>query len=130
MILLFYQINQGNIRIPALLCAAGGFFLYRATIGRIITRVLAFMAFFIETFVRYLIFLIGMPFRLLFRFFKRVAVRLWSQYRARREKRERQKQTRLAWRALANNACNMLPTTGKDVKSKEDSRGKREKKTV
>ena len=131
MILLFYQINRGNVRFPALLCAAGGFFLYRATLGRLVLRALSLIAFLIQTIMRYLIFFLGMPFRMLVKAIKHTVCRAWNHYRARRWARARKQQTRLFWEALAKDACGLIPTRDGDVKQqKEVFRERRSKKAV
>ena len=116
MILLFYQINRGNIRIPAFLCATVGFMLYRATLGKPMTFGLAYLAFGIETVFRYLFFFVGMPFRLLGRCVRKTAVRFYQRHRDARQHRARLRYTRRAWSALAKNQNGLLPTQNKEVK--------------
>ncbi len=116
MILLFYQINRGNIRIPAFICAFGGFCLYRVTIGKAISPILAYLAFGIETFFRYLFFLIGLPVRLPIRFLCKMILRFYHRSRNAGLHRARVRQTRRFWIALAKNGSGLLPTESKEVK--------------
>ena len=63
LVILFYEVNSGRFRAPALLCAGAGFLFYRGTIGRAVMLFSEVIAFVIETGVRYLVFFTFYPIR-------------------------------------------------------------------
>ncbi len=92
-ILLFYEWNRGNIRIPALICAAVGFFCYRCTLGRVIVRISDLIAFAIGILLQYTFFFLTFPMRLLFHTLKRGSSALAVCIRSRLEARARRRMT-------------------------------------
>ena len=71
--ILFYEANDGVIRLPVLLVFAGAFLLYRLTLCRLIMAASEFAAFLVETSVRYFWFFLSYPFRFLGRLLARLA---------------------------------------------------------
>lgn len=65
MILLFYQTNNGNIRIPAFFLAGAGFLIYRGTLGRTVMLFSEVISFCIEVCLRYITFFLTLPIRFL-----------------------------------------------------------------
>ena len=63
--ILFYECNDGKIRLPIIGVFAAGFFLYRTTLGRIVMLLSEFAAFLLESAARYLIYFLSYPFRAL-----------------------------------------------------------------
>ena len=61
LVLLFYEAFDGNIRIPALLLAAAGFGVFRASLGRLSVRAAAFIGFVLEVAVRYVCYFAALP---------------------------------------------------------------------
>ena len=124
MILLFYLENNGKIRFPALLCATGGFFLYRATLGRLVMLCSDMIAFCMSVFVRYTVFLVSFPFCLIGKkayFVSGKAIKS-CQYHALKKRRYRNT-TRLR-RQMEQDACGMIPKKD-DTKPKTLKRGHR-----
>ena len=60
-VLLFYIQNNGKIRASAFLCIGAGFFLYRATLGRIVMLFSEVIAFLVETAIGYAVFFLLYP---------------------------------------------------------------------
>lgn len=80
--ILFYECNDGKIRLPVFATFALGFFLYRATLGRLVMLLSEYAAFFLESAVRYLFYFLFYPFRtlgkLLYRLGKRLILKIQS----------------------------------------------------
>ncbi len=66
-LLLLYDRNDGIFRLSAPVGVAVGFFLYRMTLGRLVGAVEDAILFFSGVLFRYLLLLVTLPFRLLFR---------------------------------------------------------------
>ncbi len=62
-ILLFYQLHNGNVRLPAIFFLIGGFFAYRFTLGKPILWCSERIAFFVECAIRYVLFVLFWPVR-------------------------------------------------------------------
>ena len=62
-ILMQYAANNGKFRLLAVLFTIAGFFIYRATVGRIVMLLSEIIVFFIGVTVRYLVFFALFPFR-------------------------------------------------------------------
>ncbi len=92
-ILLFYEWNRGSIRIPALICAAVGFFCYRCTLGRVVVRISDLAAFAVGVLLRYAFFFLCLPVLLLFRALKKGFSALALRLRARHEAHARRRMT-------------------------------------
>jgi hypothetical protein len=75
-ILLFYQLYNGNVRLPAILFLIGGFFAYRLTLGKPILWCSERIAFFVECAVRYTFFIVFLPVKLLLSLFGKVCRRV------------------------------------------------------
>ncbi len=84
-ILLFYQLHNGNVRLPAILLALVGFFAYRFTIGRPIMWCSERIAFAVECALRYVLFVLLWPVRLLLLLLKKA----YGRVIAAAERRER-----------------------------------------
>ena len=61
LILLFYRMNHGKIRIMSFVLAGSGFYLYRITIGKVIMLCSETIAFVLQTTVRYVCFFTLFP---------------------------------------------------------------------
>lgn len=109
MILLFYQVNSGKIRIPAFFCAAIGFCLYCKTLGKLVMYLSEAIAFWIEVALRYVFFFITLPIRWGLKRILKLLRLLGGKYRARADERARRRATARAWRALEENAGGMIP---------------------
>lgn len=109
MILLFYAANNGKIRPPAFLSAGAGFFLYRATVGRLMMIFSEVIAFCAETAVRYAVFFLFYPIKKILRWTQgRIAA---ARLRAKRtcQKRTRRRFTVKERERTARNACGLIP---------------------
>lgn len=80
--ILFYEWNDGVVRLPVILVFLGGFFLCRIALGRFFSAVSEVALFCLETTVRYLFFFLFYPIRalgkLLLRFGKFITLKLRS----------------------------------------------------
>lgn len=131
MIILFYQLNNGNFRFPAAIAAGAGFLLYRGTLGRFVMLVSEFIAFFIEVTVRYILFFTTLPFR----YFAALLIKLTKRF-ARKVDRVHQRSDRKHYTSgqlarLKKDACGMIPNEKRKMKSAK--RGKyiaKGKKTI
>ena len=122
MILLFYSANHGRIRLPAFLLAAVGFLLYRASIGRAVMAFSEVIAFFLEVFIRYVLFFACYPFRLLYRWVRYCARRMAVRLRLSVQKRARRRYTAVETARIFKNACGLIPD---EIHAKESvKRGK------
>lgn len=126
LILVFYQCNNGKIRFPAFFCTGMGFFLYRKTLGRLVMPLFEGISFFLETAVRYLIFFAVLPFCALFTAGRRLTLRIYRSAVAKKQKRERRRQTQEEWSKLAS----MDTLNTQEVRITEEEHGKRSKKAV
>ncbi len=111
LILLFYEWNEGKIRIPAILCAIVGFFCYRILPGKLLTRLFEVVAFGIWVLFRYLFFFLALPQRLLWRGIRALTAMLWQRYKQKRDRAARKRMTKSEWERLALNAAGLLPIT-------------------
>ena len=109
MIILFYGANHGKIRFPSFFLAAGGFLLYRVTLGRLVMTFSEVIAFFTEVFIRYVLFFAGYPVRLLYRWGKRLADRLSAWAKRTCQHRARCRYTAVETARLHKNACGLIP---------------------
>jgi len=110
LVVLFYEVNSGRFRFPALLCAGAGFLLYRGTLGRIVMLFSEVIAFFIETGIRYLLFFTLYPIRWSVKRIKRSARGLHRSAVLRREHTQRRKYTASQSGRVTRDACGLLPT--------------------
>ena len=111
MILLFYEANNGKFRFPAIICAMGGFFLYRATLGRLVMLFSEVIAFFIGALARYVCFFSLFPFKWLA---GRIYASLHATYtkaKAKAQRRQRESYTKFQEERAAS-ACGMVPREG------------------
>lgn len=63
LILLFYWLNHGKVRLMTFVLAGSGFYLYRITIGKVIMLCSETIAFVLQTVVRYVCFFLLFPFK-------------------------------------------------------------------
>ena len=115
MILLFYQINNGNVRSPAFFCAAGGFFLYRTTLSKLVMALWAYVAFGIDVLLRYLLFVACLPWRLLAHLVCRKLANWHIRYCKMRDKRARKRETKRLWDSLSKSGSGLLFPRDKEV---------------
>ena len=83
-ILLFYQLQNGNVRIPAILLALIGFFAYRATVGRPIMWCSERIAFCAACAVRYVLYVFLWPARTVRSLLRRLCSRAITAIRKRK----------------------------------------------
>lgn len=132
-ILLFYQVNSGTVRMPAFLCVAVGFLLYRATLGILVMRVSEIVVFAIETAVRYVFFVVSLPVRYLARLLRSAIRKTLYKHRVRVAKKQRAALTRQVWEDLKRDACGLLPQTDEKrtgTSKREFGSGKQKEKTI
>lgn len=131
-ILLCYEAFDGRLRPMALVCMAGGFALYRRTLGRAVMLFSEVIAFGLECALRYCVWFLLFPFRWaggrLLRLLRRTAGRM-------RELADRR--GRAAWTGRqmqrARQGGELLPRSGgngKDVKHAKHATGKAKKKAI
>lgn len=132
LILLFYAANNGNFRFLALLIVGIGFLLYRGTAGRLVMWFSEAIAFVIETAVRYVVFFITFPLRVLWRFFKERAIQLYENIKSALGKNRRRRFTTMETARLEQNACGLIPglPTKKRILKRGRYLGQRKKKTI
>ena len=127
LVILFYEVNSGRFRAPALLCALAGFLLYRGTLGRAVMLFSEVIAFVIETGVRYLIFFTLYPIRLSAKWIGTLVGSVYrkgvTHHRRRLRRRFTAKQSSRAMR----DACGLLPVVVRLAK-REEAEMKRIKK--
>ena len=128
-ILLCYEAFNGKIRFLVFPCAAGGFALYRCTLGKAIMLFSEVIAFGLECTVRYFVFFTLFPFRWmggkLYRLLRGTAGRV----RRRAWKRSRAAYTEREMRAAQKGGV-LLPHTGQNRKDEQNAKGKAKKKAV
>lgn len=122
MILLFYLVNNGNIRFHAFLCTLLGFFLYRMTFGRIVMLGSEIIAFGVETILRYAVFFTCLPFRWLWKQFSRICARLWLRLRTYVLSKKRKALTACVLRDAEICACGLIPHTIQTGRIKKEVR--------
>jgi hypothetical protein len=110
LVILFYEVNSGRFRFPALLCTGAGFLLYRGTLGRAVMLFSEVIAFVIETGVRYLVFFTLYPVRRTAGFLKHLAVKLHRRATLRRAHTLRRRYTAAQIARVRRDACGLLPT--------------------
>ena len=132
LILLFYGGNNGKFRVFALFCTAGGFLLYRVTLGRAVMLFSEVIAFALETFARYAVFFLLFPLRwsggLVCRLAKRMTKRI---LRARRYK-SRQRFTKTETQRILRDGCGLIPKAPPEERTIKRGKyiGKRKEKTI
>ena len=128
LVILFYEVNSGRFRFPALLCAGAGFLLYRGTLGRLVMLVSEVIAFVIETGVRYLVFFSLFPLQVCAKWIKHRADAL-RRYLLRRHRHTlRRRYTAGQAERVMRDACGLLPTALKaDPLKKEHPKNKQER---
>jgi hypothetical protein len=118
-ILMQYAENNGKFRFLAVAFTVAGFFIYRATVGRLVMLFSEIIAFFIGIFVRYLIFFTLLPFRWIA---KRIGIllstcRRWVDQTI--QKKQRIRYTERLLRDADACACGMIPKKEQDRLKKE-----------
>ncbi len=133
MIFLFYQLNNGKVRLPAFVCLAVGFFLCHHTLAKLVGVGMELFWFALTVLFRYISFFLCLPIRLLIDGLRRVAAfgrkKILLQWHSSRRKRC----TARAWQNLQDNACGMTfgnSSLRKETDVKEKFDGKEEQKAV
>ncbi len=126
MILLFYELYSGKIRMVAFLFAAFGFFLSRLSLGKGIRFCAEALAFALVCGVRYLVFFAVFPVRFLGKWLWRNVI---QKGRARIEKRGRARETK-RWEQESDRLAAFLATGDRIKKRKERQKAKRNEKTI
>lgn len=127
LILLLYEANNGKFRVLAVLCVLLGGFLYRMTLGRAVLPLLEGMAFFLGTFVRYLLFVLLQPFRFAWRVTVRVTKGLLLRFLYAERKRRRRQFTKREFKYLHARMGGLLPREELKIKEREGQRRGAEK---
>lgn len=109
MILFFYMANNGSFRFPAIICTVGGFFLYRATLGKLVMMCSELIAFAIGVLIRYIVLFVTLPFRFVYQKTHSASKRAINHYKAKVQKKQRDRYTVEQTRKLEQNACGMIP---------------------
>jgi hypothetical protein len=100
MILLFYEVTNGEIRYVAFLFTTIGFVVYRFTLGKPMMLLSETLAFFLESLLRYALWLVLLPIRSGIVFLKRV----WYAHRKKKMKKERRIYTQKIIKSIENAA--------------------------
>lgn len=108
LVLLFYQMNNGKIRIPAMLAVALGFHIYRKSIGYFLRPALELSVLFIENSFRYVIYFLIFPLRFAVNAIRTLFSRLYRKHLRKKERKQRIRFTHLEMQRLSKNACGML----------------------
>ena len=124
-ILLFYELNHGKFRLIAVICAGTGFLLYRGTIGRLVMLFSELIAFVLESAVRYAVFFLIYPARLLIGFVrKRTQIMIAASVR-KKKKRRRKHYTGMESERISVNACGLIPQNMPKQRNLKSKRGKK-----
>jgi len=128
-ILLFYQGNNGKLRIPVLLCAVLGFLLCHLMLSRPIMRIAEVIVFSIETMVRYACFFALLPFRILLGRLKGLFKIIVQGLVLRHEKKKRVRYTNLQTQRIDQDACGLIFTLEKG-RGERNKHGTRKEKAI
>jgi uncharacterized membrane protein YedE/YeeE len=109
LILLFYVQNNGKVRFPVFFCAAAGFLLYRATLGRLVMPFLEAIAFGIEVAVRYFWLCVSWPIRWITGWICARVRRIWEKTKLAHRKRLRHRYTEAQMCRVGQDAGGMIP---------------------
>ena len=133
LILLFYEVHNGKVRGPAILCCGAGFLIYRFTLGRLVMLSFEFVAYFLETAVRYAVFFISWPIRVVKRQIVKCVVKFYDGAKKRYLKRGRARYTACQQKRIAEDGGGMFPgflDSGRTVMKKGRKYARKEKETV
>ncbi len=108
LILLFYQMNNGKVRIPVIVCVLVGFFIYRASLGHLLRPVLEMLALLTVNLIRYTVYFLILPFRTALSAIRYLLLRWYRRRMRKRERKQRIRFTQAELRRLEKNACGML----------------------
>lgn len=109
LILLFYEMNDGKPRLLTVVICAGGFLIYRATLGRLVILFSEVIAFVLEVAVRYLLFVLLFPIQRVGQCLVKGARGATSRVKEKRQKKERVRYTAAEQARIKRNACGMIP---------------------
>ena len=126
LILLFYQINNGKIRLMAFPLAGAGFFLYRITIGKFVMLCSETVAFVLEAAVRYICFFLLFPWKWLFNRVRLVLHRFWNKQTEKHAIRERMRYTKAQLQSLETDVDVELLGKKKEKGARQNVRKKQE----
>ena len=107
LILLFYQFNEGNIRIPVILFALVGFWGYRITVGRMIRPCIELLCLFAINFISYISYYLVLPVRKLFYLLRLLLKEIYRKKARSWERKQRIRHTKAEEQKLRNSACGM-----------------------
>lgn len=108
MILLFYQQNEGRIRIHAILCLVTGFFLYRVSLCHFLRPCLELILLSTVNLVRYTICFLIFPFHAVFMWGRKKLLHFYRKCSRGLEKKKRFRYTKMEEQRLKEKACGML----------------------
>jgi len=108
LVLLFYQLNEGNIRIPVILFALVGFWGYRATLGRILRSCIELLFLSVINLIAYVSYCLILPVRRLLSLLCEALKRLYRKGIRKWERKQRIRYTKSEERRLLNSARGML----------------------
>lgn len=108
LILLCYQMDDGNVRIPIIFCALAGFWGYRKTLGSILRTCTELLLLIGINLLHYAVYYLILPIRRLLYAFRRGLLRLWRREMRKWERKQRIRYTKSEEHRLQNTACGML----------------------
>ena len=129
LVILFYEVNSGRFRAPALLCAGAGFLFYRGTIGRAVMLFSEVIAFVIETGVRYLVFFTFYPIRVSAKWLGAQIAAIYRHSVTRHRRILRRRFTAAQSSRAMRDACGLLPMSVKNT-AKQKTKGLKKGKLI
>ena len=107
-ILLFYQFNNGKIRIPVLFCLLIGFLCYRMTLGRLLRPVFEIIALILKNILYYILYFVSLPFKKAIISIKKTVISIYQNHIRKRERKQRVRFTNAEKHRLDQDACGLL----------------------
>jgi len=123
LILLFYAVNNGKIRVLAFVSCGAGFLAYRVTLGRVVMLFSQVIAFAVECVVRYALFFLSYPFVFAARKMRSAGKKACRAVAERKRIQKRRRFTERETARLARDACGMI-ADGESI-PKRPRKGKR-----
>ena len=108
LLMLFYQMNNGKFRLAVLLCTVAGFACYRVTLSRVACFVLTWSLFILQAIVRYAVFFLLFPVRMLWWLLRYLGNRIYAKVAAWRRHKQRLHHTK---KLFYNTECAVLDLT-------------------
>ena len=108
LIILFFQFNEGNVRIPVIILAFIGFLGYRITLGRIFRSLIELLFLFSINLISYVIYYLLLPIRRLFSWICITLRDLRRKEIRKMERKQRIRHTKSEEQKVLDSACGML----------------------